>query len=596
MQNKKYNSGYRKLVLTTCLLATLLQGCGFNLQGFTTKFGNLNDDTQVQNVEPAASKLAQTAGEKSVITIDNVCNPSEGWICMSEPLLPRDTIVGAWYSIYFYAKNGSDPDHWSDWTRYQPELGYYDSGDVITKQYPYLKRAGVNYLLLDNTNGWFNDGGRIIRNAKKVINNLPSDIPVAMAGGFPLWNAQWNANERVTQMQGEADLLWSELAQKPNYLKWFDNTTNSYKPLFVVYNDLQNEHPNDEIKRYWKDSRFTVRYSAGDTDSRNRLLWPYANEGLWGWLIRFPQITSKETMPVQPGHNTTHQPGRTATPVLRNKGQSYMQQWLEILKQRPQNIIIPSWNDWAEETAIEPGRRMIASAELYSDHYGEETPDWYLQITEAYTNLRKGLMPNTYYRTEDDPKVYKVEGGKLIYQTALPHKKPIIVLPSGSLSKILLGSGTNEGVVPPVNPPVPAPPVNPGVPNVPAEPTNPSGPFFVGINLYNSNGSTYCYFPSMDLFTKVTGLTSVATVPRYSTIPSGLVDAGVCTDKQAPTEQPISEGLFVVGTGIYYSNGSAYCYFPSMELYRQRTGRTDINGVRRFSSIPAVMKNDGNCK
>ncbi|NUN04732.1 MAG: hypothetical protein HUU57_03125 [Bdellovibrio sp.] len=579
---KNYNSANRTITLATCLFATLLQGCGFNLQGFAAKLTN-SSDMQFQSFEPAFSKLAQTAGEKSVITVDNVCSPSEGWICMPEPLLPSDTIVGAWYSIYFYEKNGTDPDHWSDWTRYKPELGYYDSGDVIKKQYPYFKRAGVNYLLLDHTNGWFNDGGRIANNAKKVLNNLPSDIPVAMAGGFPLWNGQWNANERVIQMKNEADLLWNELAQKPNYLKWFDPSTNSYKPLFIVYNDLQNEHPNDEIKRYWKDSRFTVRYSAGDTDSRNRLLWPYAAEGLWGWLIRFPQITSKETMPVQPGHNTTHLPGRTAIPVLRNGGQSYMQQWLEILKQRPQNIIIPSWNDWGEETAIEPARRMVATAELHADHYGEETPDWYLQITEGYTNLRKGLMPNTYYRSEDDSKVYKVEGGKLVYQTAMPHRKPIIILPAGTLAKILLSSGSSESTVP-------------GGPSGPTAPSNPTGPFMVGINLYNSTGSTYCYFPSMELFTKLTGLTGVETVPRYSAIPSGLVDAGVCTDKQAPTEQPISEGLFVLGTGIYYSNGTAYCYFPSMELYKQRTGRSEINGVRRVTSIPAAMKNDGDCK
>lgn len=59
----------------------------------------------------------------------------------------------------------------------------------------------------------------------------------------------------------------------------------------------------------------------------------------------------------------------------------------------------------------------------------------------------------------------------------------------------------------------------------------------------------------------------------------------------------ISEGLFTIGgIHIYYSNGSAYCYFPTMELYTLRTGKTNISGVRNFTSIPSIMRNDGNCQ
>lgn len=70
-----------------------------------------------------------------------------------------------------------------------------------------------------------------------------------------------------------------------------------------------------------------------------------------------------------------------------------------------------------------------------------------------------------------------------------------------------------------------------------------------------------------------------------------------------PTPQPtqsgaaaISEGLFMYGSGIYYSNGSSYCYFPNMALFTARTGRTNADGIRQVSVIPSVMRNDGSCQ
>jgi hypothetical protein len=68
--------------------------------------------------------------------------------------------------------------------------------------------------------------------------------------------------------------------------------------------------------------------------------------------------------------------------------------------------------------------------------------------------------------------------------------------------------------------------------------------------------------------------------------------------EKAPEAPPakISAGLFKVGAGIYYSNGSAYCYFPSMAFYTARTGKKDAQGVPEFTAMPQGMKNDGSCQ
>lgn len=60
--------------------------------------------------------------------------------------------------------------------------------------------------------------------------------------------------------------------------------------------------------------------------------------------------------------------------------------------------------------------------------------------------------------------------------------------------------------------------------------------------------------------------------------------------------KPIDAGLFIIGINIYYSNGTSYCLFPDMKLYKKRTGKWDIEGIKRYYSIPSVMLDDGYCQ
>ncbi len=91
-----------------------------------------------------------------------------------------------------------------------------------------------------------------------------------------------------------------------------------------------------------------------------------------------------------------------------------------------------------EFASIRTGRAAPALLDrIHVDYYGAETPDWYVQITKAYTNLRTGLMPGSYYRDEDNPAVYKNENGTLVYRSSLPHQQPVIFLPAGTLAGLL---------------------------------------------------------------------------------------------------------------------------------------------------------------
>lgn len=135
--------------------------------------------------------------------------------------------------------------------------------------------------------------------------------------------------------------------------------------------------------------------------------------------------------------------------------------------------------------------------------------------------------------------------------------------------------------------------------NVQPEEKIPAGIFRVGGGIYYSNSTSYCGFPSMPVYTQLTGKTDVNGVTNYSSLPTKMNDVGICTSAFVKTTTPPIEklpaGIFKVGGGIYYSNGTSYCGFPSMPVYTQLTGKMDANGVRNDSSLPQGMNNVGLC-
>ena len=169
------------------------------------------------------------------------------------------------------------------------------------------------------------------------------------------------------------------------------------------------------------------------------------------------------------------------------------------------------------------------------------------------------------------------------------------------------------GVVPSVPPvgtptvPVVTPPVVTPTPTTPSSGTGggtvvAAGLFSVADGIYFSNGTSYCYFPSFASFTQITGKTSTAGIASVAAVPTGMKNDGACKGSSVPVVSvPTSinngaPGLFMVGSGIYYSNGSAYCYFPSMDVFIAKTGLSSSDDIVRLSAIPSSLRSDGACK
>ena len=391
----------------------------------------------------------RTASAADGITAPAPCPP--GWICPAMPILSPATKIGAWYLAYYEKPDHPFGHHWRLYARYQPVGGYFDSGDPlnIRSQFAQMKAAGIDYVILDHANGIGNHKGEIENNVKSIFDTndlLPADRRLRIAIALGLWTggstAPASLAARLKVVQEEADHVWNTYASRPSYLSW------QGKPLLVEFGPYDSPVM-PKVLRAWNDPRFIVRHMAHRIDISKPLVRQYAPEGLWGAYVMEPQLASPETIAVQPGYDRAHT-GLPALPSLaRENGARYMRQWLFAIKHRPQNIIIANgWNDFAEETMIAPAVRLATvtngtPALPWVDSYGTEVPDWYVQITSAYTHLRTGLMANAYYRDEDSTDAYKVTNGKLVMQTALPHGHPVILLPAGTL-KALLASAANR--------------------------------------------------------------------------------------------------------------------------------------------------------
>lgn len=514
--------------------------------------------------------LAYSAGLSSSASASEGC--PAGWVCPATPIYSSQ--IGAWYSL-FWNKPGSAISHWKEWTRYKPQQGYYTVGDdfTISAHFASMKGAGIDYVIFDHTNGIGNDAGTIEQNARSVVATnaklgVGAQLKISVAIGHGLWGAK-----SIEAHKAEADHIWKNYVEDPHYQKI------NGKPLLVVYNSIESDK--DCFGCNWDDPRFSVRRAGGMIDGSNPVLKKYANEGIWGWVMKDPLIASPEAITVMPGWDTKHL-GRGTTPIDRANGNYYMKQWLFAIKNNPRNIIIASWNDWAEETSIEPAESV--SGPKWVDSYGTEVPDYYLQITSAYGNLKKGLMSGYYYKDEDDATVYLVSAGKLVAQGAMPRGKAVVLLPSGTIKNLLRPADTN-----------PAPTTPGGVDKISA------GLFKVGATLGYSNGTSFCLFDNMTNFTALTGKTNASGINEFPSLPSGMKNDGFCVNpnSQASKKQSvakISVGLFKVGATLGYSNGSGFCLFDNMVNFSKLTGKTDASGIQNYDSLPSGMENQGICQ
>ncbi|HEY3281676.1 MAG TPA: hypothetical protein VGN26_05330 [Armatimonadota bacterium] len=320
--------------------------------------------------------------------------------------------LGLWLTVWW--TQDDQFHHWANCLRL-PARGRYTSGDpqVIAQHYAQFRDLGVDFLILDDTNGVGNDGGRINENIGAWFDFMDrrvetERIPLCIGGG-----GEMRAGGRPAQ-QRAADYYWEHWAQRPSYFRL------EGKPLLLVDTD-KNYGPGD-----FTDPRFTVRWAYnGDNHAA------MARGKTWGWGSYEPAPALEECMSLWPGHRFPRSvvaQGSDPLEDAREGGNRYAREWLRVLRLRPRYVTIADWNNFEEESALE-------DCSTWEDPWGYAVPALYRRITRAYSRLRTGeLVKGEYYREEGSKQVYLYDGERLTRHRGPVRRATVIVTPKGALA------------------------------------------------------------------------------------------------------------------------------------------------------------------
>lgn len=387
-------------------------------------------------VKPGSSSTSRSnsksnsSGKSSVTSINNPSSNASSATSSTTPARQYYTAdVGIWYNIFMQSEADNPAmyeHHWGKESRSIPvEDGRYSSANVkkIEKDFKYFTKIGIDYVVLDDTNGHGNDGGYIAKAADNCFvtaDKLGTLAPkLCFAGGGPLLS-----NDPVA-MQNEMDLFYAYYeneSYRDNYFVW------KGKPLFVHFTIPKNYGYQETGKR------FTMRPAAGHTSEGISSTQKYGLDkiGMFGWVFDV-QYEQSEVYGVWPGWSRDHNnnlgaPGTPPPEKSREEGLRYQKVWLAAVKRKPETIVIASWNDHNEENGIEA---VTLTEQASGRTYEHLNPYYYQQMTEGYLALKTGYLENFYYQSEDSNVVYQYKNKKLNKVSGtLPRMTAVIMVPS----------------------------------------------------------------------------------------------------------------------------------------------------------------------
>ncbi len=296
---------------------------------------------------------------------------------------------GTWHVQPYYFIKKNIYDTWDAWNiRYRPwTLGSYqayDSGNVsvIDEHLATIAEAGIDFLLLDETNNLYVDEGYIFLRAKALAsridawNSNASHRPIRYA--LVIGANQFSHNP--ASLEAEAGEVWRQFANTT------DGGVDNYyyldgKPLLVNYCGQSDQ----TAWQQWTGAKanvdkFTLRWAHSPAGANN-----------YGWEIREGSVPGDEVMLVMPGWNNN----KGAKPVSRQHGFLYAKHSWEVvlaMPRLPRAVVINSFNEYAEETAVAPADTSLVSGatELWTNAAGEVDPFMYWDMTTSYIQLLRG--------------------------------------------------------------------------------------------------------------------------------------------------------------------------------------------------------------
>lgn len=265
----------------------------------------------------------------------------------------KNKSVGMWVMMLWFNDNNYRP--WEQYVRYYPKnKKHYNSWDTEHIDYTLstAEKMGVDYLILDNTNGVFRHNGNFDKTIKAYLDRIKlkkSKIKVSIATGYEIYEKKdFNLfNNSINHLsQYFSDENYYHIDEKPLLILYVNPDDNIFN-LSKIKETKANITSQDKLgfRDFFKN--YTIRYASGSNT------WITDEYGIYGWKCDATKDNLSH-MCVMPGWNRSHNTLTGSTPTERNNGEFYRESWDKIIKINPNSVSITSWDDWAEETAIAP--------------------------------------------------------------------------------------------------------------------------------------------------------------------------------------------------------------------------------------------------
>ncbi len=261
-----------------------------------------------------------------------------------------------------------------------PEIGYYRSDDkeVIRRHMTQLADAGIDYIIIDNTNanlGWKN----------------------AASGNSTYWDEM--VDQPAAAILDTIVEMRAEGLTTPYVVMWC-STANDWDVVDAIYDKYFLDEKYEECWVYWSGLPFFLTTGTPDTDNPRvtwRMQWGLRASGnVEEWSFLQPNNTPNygsdgevEQMCVCVAMQQTYM-SLTSTATGREGGRTFWKQWQNAFKYHPKCITVTWWNEWIAQR-FEDNMFVDNYNEEYSRDiepmeggHGSEYYDWLCEYVRAY--------------------------------------------------------------------------------------------------------------------------------------------------------------------------------------------------------------------
>ena len=303
---------------------------------------------------------------------------------------------GVWKAIPCQYRQPNIYNTWEGWDiNYVPRVGsgfhQYDTLDkgVVDEHLKELGEAGVDFLLLDQTNFIYTDQGYIFERSKHTCNRIKAlrdsgerNIPLHASA---IGGNQWTKNPRT--IEEEAKIIWEQFVEAEDCGGISNYVHVDGKPLLAVYalHEVRKEFVEMGINSKIYSSRFTIKWVQGTIDNTYESHAYYDDESTFlGWAVAYDgSMYNTESMVVMPGCKNKVGNKPVDRTYQDNEGGYYTHLGWDRVKEvvgmdcsKKHMVVINSYNEFAENTAIqESNTDGLESSMRWS------RPDFYWNIT-----------------------------------------------------------------------------------------------------------------------------------------------------------------------------------------------------------------------